>query len=266
MQRCFGTRGNLHRFRLRENASDTCEASVAALASGMVERMKQENTVRQAFIKTLPVMAGYIVLGMGFGILLRNAGYGVLWAFAMSLLIYAGSMQYVGVSLLAGGASVITTAMTTFMVNARHLFYSISMVDRYKDAEKYKPYMIFGLTDETYSLLCDGVTPEGSDPNFYRFLVTAFNQCYWVTGSVLGSLLGTVLPFSTAGIEFSMTALFVASFTEQWLTSDDHIPALTGLLSTLVCLVIFGPGRFLIPAMLLITLILTLLRGRKEAV
>ena len=156
--------------------------------------------------------------------------------------------------------------MTTFMVNARHLFYSISMVDRYKDAGIFKPYMIFGLTDETYSLLCDGLAPEGSDPNLYRFLVTAFNQSYWVTGSVLGSLLGTVLPFSTAGIEFSMTALFIASFTEQWLTSDDHIPALTGLLSTLLCLVIFGPGRFLIPAMLLITLILTLLRGRKEAV
>ena len=228
--------------------------------------MKQKNTVKQAFIKTLPVMAGYVVLGTGFGILLRNAGYGVLWAFAMSLLIYAGSMQYVGVSLLAGGASIITTAMTTFMVNARHLFYSISMVDRYKDAGKFKPYMIFGLTDETYSLLCDGLAPEGSDPNLYRFLVTAFNQSYWVTGSVLGSLLGTVLPFSTAGIEFSMTALFIASFTGQWLTSDDHIPALTGLLSTLVCLVLFGPDRFLIPAMLLITLILTLLRGRKEAV
>ena len=126
--------------------------------------MKQKNTVKQAFIKTLPVMAGYVVLGTGFGILLRNAGYGVLWAFAMSLLIYAGSMQYVGVSLLAGGASIITTAMTTFIVNARHLFYSISMVDRYKDAGKFKPYMIFGLTDETYSLLCDGLVPEGSDP------------------------------------------------------------------------------------------------------
>ena len=210
-------------------------------------------------------MAGYVVLGTGFGILLRNAGYGVLWAFAMSLLIYAGSMQYVGVSLLTGGASIITTAMTTFMVNARHLFYSISMVDRYKDTGKFKPYMIFGLTDETYSLLCDGSTPEGADPNLYRFLVTAFNQSYWVTGSVLGSLLGTVLPFSTAGIEFSMTALFIASFTGQWLAADDHIPALTGLLSTLLCLVIFGPGRFLIPAMLLFTLILTLLRGRREA-
>ena len=225
----------------------------------------QYNTVKQAFYKSLPVMAGYIVLGIGFGILLHSAGYGVLWSFAMSLLIYAGSMQYVGVSLLTGGASVITAALTTIMVNARHLFYSISMVDRYKDAGKYKPYMIFGLTDETYSLLCDGKYPENTDPNLYRFLVTLFDQSYWVTGSVLGSLLGAVLPFSTEGIEFSMTALFIASFTEQWLTTRDHIPALTGLLSTFVCLLVFGPGRFLIPAMLLITLILTLLRARREA-
>jgi 4-azaleucine resistance transporter AzlC len=221
-------------------------------------------TVKQAFYKSIPVMAGYVVLGTGFGILLRNAGYGVLWAAAMSLLIYAGSMQYVGVSLLTGGASVLTTLLTTFMVNARHLFYSISMVDTYKDAGRYKPYMIFALTDETYSLLCDGKAPEGADPNLYRFLVSLFNQSYWVAGSVIGSLLGGVLPFSTAGIEFSMTALFIASFTEQWLTTRDHIPALTGLLSTLLCLVIFGKDRFLIPAMLLITLVLTLLRRREE--
>lgn len=224
----------------------------------------QHSIVKQAFIKTVPVMAGYVVLGAGFGILLRNAGYGVLWAFAMSLFIYAGSMQYVGVSLITGGASIFTTALTTVMVNARHLFYSISMVDRYKDAGKYKPYMIFGLTDETYSLLCNGKTPEGTDPAYYRFLVSIFNQSYWVTGSVLGSLLGTVLPFSTEGIEFSMTALFIASFTGQWMSTGDHIPALTGLLSTLVCLVLFGPDRFLIPAMLLITLVLTLLRSRRE--
>ena len=224
----------------------------------------QHSIVKQAFIKTVPVMAGYVVLGAGFGILLRNAGYGVLWAFAMSLFIYAGSMQYVGVSLITGGASIFTTTLTTVMVNARHLFYSISMVDRYKDAGKFKPYMIFGLTDETYSLLCDGKTPEGADPAYYRFLVSIFNQSYWVTGSVLGSLLGTVLPFSTEGIEFSMTALFIASFTGQWMSTGDHIPTLTGLLSTLVCLVLFGPDRFLIPAMLLITLVLTLLRSRKE--
>ncbi len=221
-------------------------------------------TIRQAFYKSVPVMAGYVVLGTGFGILMRNAGYGVLWTAAMSAFIYAGSMQYVGVSLLTGGASVLTTALTTIMVNARHLFYSISMIDTYKDAGQFKPYMIFALTDETYSLLCDGTTPDGAEPNLYRFFVSLFNQCYWVSGSVLGSLLGTVLPFPTTGIEFSMTALFVAAFTEQWLTTKDHVPALTGLLSTLLCLLVFGRDRFLIPAMLLITLILTILRRREE--
>ena len=221
-------------------------------------------SIKQAFYKSIPVMAGYVFLGIGFGILIRNAGYGLLAAAAMSIFIYAGSMQYVGVSLITGGASVLTTAITTIMVNARHLFYSISMIGRYKDAGKYKPYMIFALTDETYSLLCDGSIPDGVEPELYRFLVSLFNHCYWVAGSVIGNLLGTVLPFSTAGIEFSMTALFVASFTEQWLTSRDHVPALTGLLGTLLCLLIFGRDRFLIPAMLLITLVLTLLRSRKE--
>lgn len=218
--------------------------------------------VRQAFVKSVPVMAGYIVLGIGFGILLHDAGYGVPWAFAMSLLIYAGSMQYVGVSLIAGGASVLTGILTTIMVNARHLFYSISMIDRYQNAGRYKPYLIFALTDETYSLLCDGDTPAGAEPDLYRFLVSLFDQCYWVTGSVLGSVLGAALPFSTAGIEFSMTALFIASFTQQWLTSREHIPAAVGLLGSLACLLVFGPDRFLIPAMLLITAALTLLRPR----
>ncbi len=223
------------------------------------------NIVKQAFFKSLPVLAGYVVLGTGFGILLRTAGFGGWWAFFMSLLIYAGSMQYVGVGLLSAGASVLNTFFTTIMVNARHLFYSISMIDRYKESGKYKPYLIFALTDETYSLLCTGEVPEGEDADLYRFLVSLFNHSYWVTGSVLGSLLGTVLPFSTAGIEFSMTALFIASFTGQWLKTKDHIPALTGLLGTLICLVIFGPERFLIPAMLLITLVLTLVRQREEA-
>ena len=221
-------------------------------------------TVRQAFFQSIPVMAGYIVLGIGFGILMRNAGYGVWWAAAMSALVYAGSMQYVGVGLLAGGATVLTAAVTTLMVNARHLFYSISMIEKYKSAGKYKPYMIFALTDETYSLLCGGTVPEGAEPDRYRFFLSLFNHCYWVAGSIIGSLLGAVLPFSTRGIEFSMTALFIASFTEQWLSAKDHLPALTGLLSTAACLAVFGPDRFLIPAMLLITLVLTLLRGREE--
>lgn len=221
-------------------------------------------TVRQAFYRSVPVLAGYVVLGIGFGILMRNAGYGVLWTAAMSLFIYAGSMQYVGVGLLSGGASVLTAAVTTFMVNARHLFYSISMIDKYRDAGKYRPYLIFALTDETYSLLCDGKTPEGTDPQLFRFLLSLFNHSYWFLGSIAGNLLGGVLPFSTAGIEFSMTALFIASFTEQWLTAGDHIPALTGVLCTAACLLVFGRESFLIPAMLLITLVLTLLRRREE--
>ncbi len=218
--------------------------------------------IRKAFMTSLPVMAGYIVLGTGFGILLRSAGYGTLWALAMSLFIYAGSMQFVGVSLITGAASVLTAAVTTVMINARHLFYSISMISRYKDAGKVKPYLIFALTDETYTLLSDGKIPEGADPDAYRFLVSFFDHCYWVLGSVLGSFAGEFLPFDSTGIEFSMTALFTASFVEQWLSAGSHLPALTGLLSTALCLVLFGPENFLIPSMILITVILSALRGR----
>ncbi len=221
--------------------------------------------IKRAFYKSLPVMAGYIVLGIGFGILLHNAGYGVIWSFAMSVLIYAGSMQYVGIGLLTGGASVVTTIITTFMVNARHLFYSISMIDKYKGSGKYKPYLIFALTDETYSLLCDDEGKPDEPLNRYRFFVSLFNQCYWVSGSVIGSLLGSVIHFSTAGIEFSMTALFIASFTEQWIETKNHIPAIVGLISTTLCLGVFGTERFLIPSMLLITFVLTLFRGKENA-
>ena len=222
-------------------------------------------TARKAFLRSLPVMAGYVVLGMGFGILAQRAGYGLPWALAMSVLVFAGSMQYVGIGLLQGGASVLAAVLTTVMVNARHLFYSISMIGRYRDTGRYKPYLIFALTDETYSLLCDGKAPEGTDPGLFFFLVSLFNHTWWVAGSLAGALLGGVLPFSTAGIEFSMTALFIASFTEQWITMKDHLPALTGLAGTLACLLVFGPERFLIPAMLMITLVLTLLRGRTAA-
>ena len=222
----------------------------------------RRKTIRQAFVKSIPVMAGYVVLGIGFGVLMHAAGYGLPWTLAMSLVIYAGSMQYVGVGLLSGGASVVTAILTTVMVNARHLFYSISMIRVYRDSGRFKPYLIFALTDETYSLLCDGEVPDGTDARAYRFLVSAFDHSYWVIGSVLGSLLGAILPFSAEGIEFSMTALFLTSFVEQWVKKGNRIPALTGLGATLLSLVVFGPERFLIPAMLLITLVLSLFRGR----
>ena len=217
-----------------------------------------KTNAKTGFLATLPVMAGYVVLGTGFGILLSSKGYGPLWSLAMSLFIYAGSMQYLAVDLLTGGATLITAALTTLMVNARHLFYGISMIDKYKDTGKYKPYLIFALTDETYSLNC-GALPEGvTDAPTYYFLVSLFNHSYWVAGSLLGGLLGYVIPFNTEGIDFALTALFVTVFVEQWLSTKDHIPALIGVISSVVCLLLFGADGFLIPAMVLITALLAL--------
>ena len=156
----------------------------------------------EAFKKTIPVMAGYILLGIGFGVLLRDAGYGVWWALAMSVFIYAGAMQYVGVGLIATGASIVDVIITSIAVNARHLFYSITLIKKYKGAGKKKPYLIFALTDETYSLLCDGSYPDGTDKHTYRFLVSMFNHFYWILGGVLGNVLGNIVPFDTSGIDF----------------------------------------------------------------
>ena len=223
-------------------------------------------TVKHAFKQSVPIMAGYIVLGMGFGVLLESKGYGVLWAIAMSVFIYAGSMQYVAINLITGGASLIATALMTLMVNARHLFYGISMLDKYKNTGKYKPYLIFALTDETYSLVCSGKIPEGVDRNKYYFLVSLFDQVYWVIGSVIGSVVGSVLNFNTVGIDFSMTALFLVVFVEQWKSTKDHASAITGVAASVVCLMIFGAGNFVIPAMISITVILLLMRKfRKDS-
>lgn len=220
--------------------------------------------VRYAWKRSLPVMAGYIVLGMGFGILLTSKGYSVVWVFLMSLLIYAGSMQYVAVDLLAGGASLISAALMTLMVNARHLFYGISMIDRYKGTGRKKPYLIFSLTDETYSLVCSGDVPAEIDQKKYFFWVSLLDQSYWVIGSTLGGLIGSMLTFNTAGIDFSMTALFIVVFIEQWKSTRNHASALIGVTVSLVCLLIFGEDNFLIPSMVAITAVLTLLRGRLE--
>lgn len=222
------------------------------------------NLIKTAFIKSLPVMAGYVVLAIGFGILMKEAGYGLFWSFLMSFTIYAGSMQYVAVSLLSSGASLISAALTTLMVNARHLFYGVSMIDKYKDAGKKKPYLIFALTDETYSLLCGDDYPEGEDKHWYSFFVSLFNQCYWVIGSIIGSIIGSLITFNTAGIDFSMTALFVTVFVEQWLTTKNHLPAIAGLFCSIACLMIFGPDNFLIPTMISITIVLSLCKNVME--
>lgn len=222
--------------------------------------------IRTAFLDTVPVMTGYLFLGFGFGILMYRSGYGVFWAGAMSLFIYAGSMQYVAVSLLISGASLLTAALTAFMVNARHLFYGISMVDAYKGMGKKKPYLIFGLTDETYSLVSQLQIPQGVRRGGYCLLVTLFNHIYWVSGTVLGSLTGTLLPINYEGVDFALTALFVTIFVEQWLSTEQHGPAVIGVATTTFCLILFGADIFLIPSMAIIAASLAIMRKTgKEA-
>ena len=224
---------------------------------------KETSDVKKAFLASIPVMAGYIVLGIGFGIILKTKGYGVIWAVLMSLFVYAGSMQYVLVNRLTSGASLIPTTLTTLMVNARHLFYGISMIDRYKGAGRKKPYLMFALTDETYSLVCSEESVKGVEDRYkYYFFLSLFNQSYWITGSLIGSVLGSLIPFSTEGIDFVLTALFVTIFVEQWLSVKDHRWAMTGVVCSAVCLLIFGSENFLIPAMICITAVLLALKNK----
>ena len=219
-------------------------------------------TVRRALVSTLPVFAGYIGLGFGFGVILRTRGYPVWLAPLMACTMYAGSMQYVAVDLLFGGVSLLTAAVTTLMVNARHLFYGVSMIDKYKGAGWRKPYLMFALTDETYSLLCSDTTTDPSRYNYY-FFVSLFDQCYWIMGCTLGAAVGGVLPFPTKGIDFVLTALFVTIVVDQWRANRDHLPVLVGAAAAALSLLLFGSDNMLIPAMLFIAVVLTLLRKRE---
>ena len=220
--------------------------------------------LKKVFLDTIPVLSGYIVLGIGFGVILMSRGMGLGWSVGMSTIIYAGSMQFLASELISSGASLLSIAVTTFMVNARHFFFGISMVDAYKNTGIAKPYLIYGLTDETYSFVCNTAGLSEQERKPYYFAVTLVNQLYWVLSCALGSLVGSLVKFNTEGVDFALTALFLTVFVEQWLSTEDHSMALTGLLGSFACLVVFGPDNFLIPAMLLITVVLTLMRGRKE--
>lgn len=226
-----------------------------------------KTALRRAFLDTVPVMTGYLFLGIGFGILLGETGYGVGWSFAMGLLVFAGSAQYLLVSLLASHTPVLTVALTTLLINARHIFYGLSMVDAYKGAGKKKPYLIFSLTDETYSLVTQNRVPEGMSRQSYCFVVSLLDHIYWVAGCVLGSLAGQVIPLNFEGVEFVLTALFITMFVEQWLSTKNHLPAVIGVMSTILCLLFFGKDVFLIPSMVLIAVLLVVMgkTGRRGA-
>lgn len=218
---------------------------------------------RTAFLDTIPVMTGYLFLGFGFGILAQQNGLSLWWAMAMSVFIYAGSMQFVAVTMLSGGTGILSAALTTLAVNARHLFYGISMIDRYKGTGKKKPYLIFSLTDETYSLVSQ--KEPGQDGGAYYLLVSALDQLYWVLGTLLGAAAGQWIPLNYEGIDFVLTALFVTIFVEQWLSTKNHLPACIGLGASILCRLLFGSSAFLIPSMGLIALLLLLTHGKEAA-
>ncbi len=224
------------------------------------------STVRYAFVASLPVMAGYLVLGTGFGVLLQAKGYNWLWAALMSVTIFAGSMQYVAVDLLSGGATLIAAALMTVLVNIRHLFYGLTMLEKYSDTGWRKPYLIFALTDETFSLVCSPELPENVDRKNYYFFLSLMNQCYWITGSILGAAAGAALSFNSAGIDFAMTALFVVIFVEQWEKTKQHLPAVAGVVITVVCRLLFGTESFLIPSMIGILAAMFLFQGKLNPV
>ena len=209
------------------------------------------------------------VLGIGFGVLLQRAGFGIGWALLMSFTIYSGSMQYVGVSVLSGGISLLNAAVITVTVNARYLFYGLSMLERFRGLGWKKLPLIFGLTDETYSIICTTPVPIGMNRGVFYLALSMLNQSYWIMGSCIGSLIGSAFAFDSAGMEFSMTALFVVLFVEQWLTDkDSRILAVIGVGLSFLCLVILGADRFIVPSMILIVVVLAFLRKplqKKEA-
>ena len=221
----------------------------------------RKQALKTVFLDTVPVMTGYLFLGISFGILLEQTGYGLPWALSMAVFMYAGSAQFLAVSLLANQTGLLSSAIAIFLLNARHIFYGISLIDTYKGAGKKKPYLIFALTDETYSLVTQNQPPESMKRHTYCLLVSVLDHLYWIAGCVIGSVAGNFIPISFEGIEFVLTALFVTLFVEQWLSNKNHFPAIVGVCATVLCLVVFGKEIFLIPSMVLIAILLT--TGRK---
>lgn len=219
---------------------------------------------KAAFPYTIPIFAGFWFLGLTYGIYMNVSGFSFWYPMLMSLTIFACSIEFVTVNLLLGTFNPIQALAVTLMINARHLFYGISMLDRYRGTGWKKPYLIFGMCDESFSINCSAQIPEGVDRGWFMFFVTLFNHLYWFTGSTLGGIFGSFLSFNTKGLDFVMTAMFVVIFLENWLNEQEHTSSLLGLGISLICLLAFGAERFLIPAMLGILAVLTLLRYSPE--
>ena len=221
--------------------------------------------LRAAFPHTLPVMAGYLFLGAAFGVMLEGKGYGPAWAAGMSLVVYAGAMQFVGVGLMVAAFNPLYVFLLTLLVNARHLFYGVSLLERYRGLGWKKPFLVFWLTDETFSIICSTRPPLGVDRGWFKFFISMLNHCYWIAGATIGNVMGMLFAFDSRGIDFVMTALFVVIFINQWKAAQSRKPALIGLAAAALCLICFGRDYFILPSMALIVVCLTLARGRIEA-
>lgn len=221
--------------------------------------------VRKAFPYTIPVLTGYLFIGIAFGVMFAEKGYSWLWAVLMSTLVYAGSGQYLAVNFFVPGFSFLQAMFLTLMVNIRHVFYGISLLEKFNKIGKKRWYMIFALTDETYSLLCTTNIPSDVEEEKFLLAISVLDQLYWIAGSAIGALAGALLPINSKGIDFAMTALFVVIFIEQWFQKKNRIPAVVGVVSSFICLQIFGTDKFVLPSMLIIIAILFVGRKRLDS-
>jgi len=217
-----------------------------------------------AFPYTIPIFAGFCFLGMTYGIYMNVSGFSFIYPMLMSMTIFAGSMEFVTVNMLLGVFNPLQAFLMTIMINARHLFYGISMLDKYKGTGLKKCYLIYGMCDESFSVNYTADIPEDVDKGWFYFFVTLLNQCYWVFGATLGGIFGSLIHFNTEGLDFVMTAMFVVIFMEQWMKEKKHTSAILGLAISLLCLILFGADRFMIPSMLAILCVLTLLQKPLE--
>ena len=220
-----------------------------------------KTALKAAFPYTLPIMAGFLFLGAAYGIYARTEGLAAAYPILMAAVIFAGSLEFVAVDMLTSGIfDPINALVMTIMVNARHLFYGISMLEKYRAAGKKRWYLIFGMCDESFSINCTAEPPEGVDRGWFYFWVTLLNQIYWISGAALGSLAGSFITFDIPGLDFVMAALMVVIFLDNWLKEKQHFSSLIGLGVSLLCLLIFGSGSFIIPSMAVMLLILTVFR------
>jgi len=217
-----------------------------------------------AFPNTIPILAGFLFLGIAYGIYMNQSGFKFYYPMFMSFIIFAGSVEFATVSWLLGSFDPVNIFFLTLMINARHLFYGLSMLEKYNIPGWKKLYLIYGMCDESFSINATVDVPKDIDKGLFMFFVTMLNQIYWVAGATIGGIFGSFIPFDTKGLEFVMTALFVVIFLENWLKEKDHSASVIGLFISFICLMIFKGTNFIIPSMIIILSILTLLRGRLQ--